>query len=172
LGSRQGKLAAYTDPEYESRIPATLAGVGKDDLVTIAGALSLPRDGMVIDLTARIKEHLAANADCANQAISQGLRHFLGTASTTQVLLQVIRRICRQKFPLPLTSLGTCHHDMHLSSHTDLSIPASYPPYFFRTAWRTSRTTQSTHVSIPISTSIPSTIFYSESAMIPSENWL
>jgi hypothetical protein len=36
---------------------------------------------------------------------------------------------------------------------------------FFRTAWRTSRTTQSTHVSI-LSTSIPSTIFYSESAMI------
>jgi hypothetical protein len=39
----------------------------KDDLVTIAGALSLPRDRTVVELTARIKEHLAVNPDCANQ---------------------------------------------------------------------------------------------------------
>jgi hypothetical protein len=39
----------------------------KDDLITIAGALSLPRDGTITELTARIKEYLAANPDCANQ---------------------------------------------------------------------------------------------------------
>ncbi|KAG2076945.1 hypothetical protein BDR04DRAFT_1227685 [Suillus decipiens] len=45
----------------------------KDDLITIAGALSLSRDGTVIDLTARIKEHLAGNPDCASQPRFAGL---------------------------------------------------------------------------------------------------
>ncbi|KAG1872073.1 hypothetical protein C8R48DRAFT_49807 [Suillus tomentosus] len=38
----------------------------KDDLITIAfaGVLSLLRDGTMIDLTARIKEHLTGNPDC------------------------------------------------------------------------------------------------------------
>ncbi|KAG2058535.1 hypothetical protein BDR06DRAFT_950355, partial [Suillus hirtellus] len=34
-----------------------------DDLFTIAGASSQPRDGTMIDLTARIKEHLTGNPD-------------------------------------------------------------------------------------------------------------
>ncbi|KAG1846987.1 hypothetical protein DFJ58DRAFT_892032, partial [Suillus subalutaceus] len=45
----------------------------KDDLVTIAGALPLLRDGTMIELTARIKEHLAGNPDCASQPRLAGL---------------------------------------------------------------------------------------------------
>ncbi|KAG2074074.1 hypothetical protein BDR04DRAFT_1093830 [Suillus decipiens] len=45
----------------------------KDDLIIIAGALSLSRDGTVIDLTTRIKEHLAENPDCASQPWFAGL---------------------------------------------------------------------------------------------------
>lgn len=41
----------------------------KDDLITIAGALSLPRDGTMIDLTARIKEHLTGNPDCQSAKV-------------------------------------------------------------------------------------------------------
>ncbi|KAG1732276.1 hypothetical protein EDB19DRAFT_1912112 [Suillus lakei] len=45
----------------------------KDDLITITGALSLPRDGTMNELTARIKEHLAGNSDCASQPRFAGL---------------------------------------------------------------------------------------------------
>ncbi|KAG2067981.1 hypothetical protein BDR04DRAFT_1104197, partial [Suillus decipiens] len=45
----------------------------KDDLITIAGALSLSRDRTVIDLTVQIKEHLMGNPDCASQPQFAGL---------------------------------------------------------------------------------------------------
>ncbi|KAG1905855.1 uncharacterized protein F5891DRAFT_1182921 [Suillus fuscotomentosus] len=45
----------------------------KDDLIIIAGALSLPRDRTMIELTARIKDFLAGNPECASQPRFVGL---------------------------------------------------------------------------------------------------
>ncbi|KAG2061628.1 hypothetical protein BDR06DRAFT_1001900 [Suillus hirtellus] len=45
----------------------------KDDLITIAGTLLLPRDGTMIELTARIKDFLAGNPECASQPRFVGL---------------------------------------------------------------------------------------------------
>ncbi|KAG2054855.1 hypothetical protein BDR06DRAFT_847100, partial [Suillus hirtellus] len=44
-----------------------------DDLVTIAGALSLLRDGTMIELTGRITDFFAGNPECASQPRFVGL---------------------------------------------------------------------------------------------------
>jgi hypothetical protein len=63
----------------------------RDDLVTIVGALSLLK-GTVIDLTARIREHLATNPDCANQPRFAAWRR--------QLLLRATHRVCHQNLRL------------------------------------------------------------------------
>ncbi|OAX31862.1 hypothetical protein K503DRAFT_870449 [Rhizopogon vinicolor AM-OR11-026] len=170
MGRRRGKLTASTDPEYKTKVFDSLTSYKcKDDFVTIAGTLSLPRDGTVIELTARIKEHLAVNTDCTNQPRFAAL---LGNKRSSRVMGLMAPTACTSSHPQNLLSeLSTSSHllgylppphFMHPSSHIGLNIPPSNPPYFsFSTTWHTSRTTQSTHVSIPTSTYIPSTIFYS-----------
>ncbi|KAG1840353.1 hypothetical protein DFJ58DRAFT_916738 [Suillus subalutaceus] len=64
----------------------------KDDLVTIASALPLPRDGTMIELTARIKEHLAGNPDCARQPSVLTSIMVLATAYPTQGATGIVKR--------------------------------------------------------------------------------
>ncbi|KAG1883808.1 hypothetical protein F4604DRAFT_1920311 [Suillus subluteus] len=64
----------------------------KDDLVTTAGALPLPRDRTMIELTARIKEHLAGNPDCARQPSVLTSIMVLATAYPTQGATGIVKR--------------------------------------------------------------------------------
>lgn len=112
----------------------------KDDLVTIAGALSLSRDGTMIELTARIKEHLAENPDCASQPRFAGLLGGKRTSAATVSAASTSRR--QQNLPPELSTTPSSFqpghlpvlpppHSTHPSFYTGFSVPAPHPPYFF-----------------------------------------
>ncbi|KAG2032667.1 hypothetical protein BDR03DRAFT_1015018 [Suillus americanus] len=112
----------------------------KDDLVTIAGALSLPRDGTMIELTAQIKEHLAGNPDCASQPRFAGLLGGKRTSAATVSAASTSRR--SQNLPPELPTTPSSFQPGHLpvlppphftqpSFHTGFNIPTPHPPYFF-----------------------------------------
>ena len=102
----------------------------KDDLITIAGVLSLSRDGTVTELTTRIKEHLAANPDCTNQPRFVAL---LGNkrsngASATMSIASTSTRSHLQNLPVPPEPSISSHQPGH--SSPPHFMYTSHPPYF------------------------------------------
>ncbi|KAG2747320.1 hypothetical protein P692DRAFT_20835207 [Suillus brevipes Sb2] len=94
----------------------------------------------MIELTARIKEHLAGNPDCASQPRFAGLLGGKRTSAATVSAASTSRRPQNllPELPTTPTSFQPGHlpvlpppHFTHPSFHTGFNTPAPHPPYFF-----------------------------------------
>lgn len=118
------------------------------------------RDGTMIELTARIKEHLAANPACASQPRFAGLLGDERTSATTTSAASTSNQPQNLPPELPATSSSSqhCHalppHFIHPSSHTGFSISIPHP------ASHGLHNPSIYQIAVGTSTYIPSAIFY------------
>ncbi|KIK75339.1 hypothetical protein PAXRUDRAFT_44094, partial [Paxillus rubicundulus Ve08.2h10] len=78
----------------------------KDDLIMLAGALTLMMEGTVADLTTCIKEHLTANPQCADEPhfatlFSNGRKQNAGAAGGTSSIPPLTGSVNHSTKPLP-----------------------------------------------------------------------